>query len=124
MSIKGRYHCGKTSFEIAGKIPEQLTRCTCFFCSKRGAQYAYYRPDQFQVNALPPDDGVYRWNTQRVDHHFCNSCGRPTFSDSLVFERDGTWEQKTRRIGVNARLFDDFDAASAAIVVIDSKHLW
>jgi len=30
----------------------------------------------------------------------------------------------TRRIGVNARLFDDFDAALATITVIDGKHLW
>jgi hypothetical protein len=30
----------------------------------------------------------------------------------------------TRRIGVNARLFDDFDAALAPVVVIDGKHLW
>ena len=33
--------------------------------------------------------------------------------------RNGT----TRRTGVNARLFDNFDAALAPVVVIDGKHL-
>ena len=28
------------------------------------------------------------------------------------------------RIGVNARLFDDFDAATAPVPVIDGKNLW
>lgn len=30
----------------------------------------------------------------------------------------------TRRISVNAQLFDDFDAATAPVVVIDGKNLW
>jgi len=29
-----------------------------------------------------------------------------------------------RRIGVNARLFDGFDAAEAPVEVIDGKNLW
>ena len=124
MTIKGSCHCGKTSFEISGDIPEQLTRCTCSFCSKRGALYAYYQPEQFHINASAESDGIYRWNTKLVDHHFCKLCGIPTFSDSPAFERDGTWDQKTRRIGVNARLYEGFDAATAPVAVIDGKNLW
>jgi hypothetical protein len=41
-----------------------------------------------------------------------------------AFEKDGSWDGKTRRIGVNARLFDGFDAATAAVEVIDGKNLW
>ena len=124
MAIKGSCHCGKTHFEIAGNVPEQLTRCTCSFCAKRGVLYAYYLPEQFKVAASPQDDGVYRWKSKLVAHHFCKNCGVPTFSDSPAFEPDGSWDQKTRRIAVNARLFDNFDAASAPVAVIDGKNLW
>lgn len=124
MTIKGSCHCGKINFEINGEIPEELTRCTCSFCSKRGALYAYYQPSQFSFRTLPEGGGIYRWNTKLVEHHFCKYCGIPTFSDSPAFELDGTWDKKTRRIGVNARLFDDFDAASAPVCVIDGKNLW
>lgn len=51
-------------------------------------------------------------------------CTCATFSDSPAFEPDGKWDGSSRRIGVNARLFDDFDAALAAVTVIDGKHLW
>jgi hypothetical protein len=61
---------------------------------------------------------------QIVAHHFCAHYGRATFSDSPAFEPDGKWDGSTRRIGVNARPFDDFDAALASIAVIDGKHLW
>ncbi|MEJ8856923.1 hypothetical protein WKW79_20275 [Variovorax robiniae] len=37
---------------------------------------------------------------------------------------DGKWDGKTRRIGANARLFRDFDAAIAPVKVIDGKNLW
>lgn len=57
-------------------------------------------------------------------HHFCPVCGCGTFTDSPAFEADGSWDKSTRRIGVNARLFDNFIAADAPFVVIDGKNLW
>ena len=124
MPVEGRCHCGRTAFQIAGDLPAQVTRCTCSFCAKRGALVAYYAPDQFKVTASPIGDAVYRWNAKLVAHHFCSHCGCATFTDSPAFERDGKWDGHTRRIGVNARLFDGFDAAEAPVTVIDGKHLW
>ena len=57
-------------------------------------------------------------------HHFCASCGCGTFSDSPAYQTDGSWDGKTRRIGVNARLFDAFEAADHPVTVIDGKNLW
>lgn len=124
MTIKGSCHCGAVRFEIDGEIPAQLTRCTCSFCAKRGALLAYFSPGQFQLLPAPSGDSTYRWNTRAVAHHFCPLCGCATYSDSPDFQLDGSWDGHTRRIGVNARLLDDFDAATADITVIDGKHLW
>jgi hypothetical protein len=124
MSLKGSCHCGKVAFEIQGELPSALTRCTCSFCAKRGQLYAYYKPQQFQLLTPKTDLKTYRWNSKLVDHHFCGNCGCGTFSDSPDFKPDGTWDGVTRRIGVNARLLDDFDAATAPVTVIDGKNLW
>ncbi|MFZ6750865.1 GFA family protein [Undibacterium sp. Ren11W] len=124
MTITGSCHCGKIAFRIEGDIPTELTRCTCSYCSKRGALLAYYQPVQFQVTASASDDAIYRWNTMLVAHHFCSGCGCATYSDSPAFEPDGSWDHRSRRICVNARLFDDFNAAEARIVIIDGKNLW
>ncbi|KAF0811315.1 hypothetical protein IGB42_04210 [Andreprevotia sp. IGB-42] len=123
MTITGSCHCGKTAFRINGEIPAQLTRCTCSFCAKRGALYAYYAPEQVEVTT-PDGDALYRWQSNMVAHHFCQVCGNATYSDSPAFEMDGKWDGKTRRIAVNARLFDEFDAAEAPVTVIDGKNLW
>jgi hypothetical protein len=124
MPITGSCHCGKTAFEIDGAIPAKLTRCTCSFCAKRGTLYAYYEPAQFRLTTPAADVATYRWQTKKVAHNFCGTCGCGTFSDSPDFKSDGSWDGKTRRIGVNARLFDDFDAAAAPVQVIDGKNLW
>jgi len=123
MAIIGSCHCGRNAFRIDGEIPETLTRCTCSFCARRGALVAYFAPAQLVVTSSEAD-GIYRWNTRLVAHHFCAYCGIALYSDSPAFERDGSWDGRTRRIGVNARLFEGFDAAQAKVAVIDGKHLW
>lgn len=124
MLITGSCHCGTVQFAIEGSLPSVLTRCTCSFCAKRGALLAYYEPAQFHRTSPDAGDEIYRWNTKLVAHHFCSSCGCATFSDSPAFEPNGDWDGSTRRIGVNARLFDDYDAANAPVTVIDGKNLW
>ena len=124
MSVTGSCHCGKTAFEIQGDIPASLTRCTCSFCAKRGARWAYYTPAQFRLTTPSADLATYRWNSQTVAHNFCARCGCGTFTDSPAFQPDGSWDGTTHRIGVNARLFDDYDAATAPVQAIDGKNLW
>jgi hypothetical protein len=124
MAITGSCHCGQTAFRMEADMPASLTRCTCSFCAKRGALLAYCAPEQFHVTTQSPDDAVYRWQTKLVAHHFCAACGCAVYSDSPAFEMDGSWDGSTRRIGVNARLFDGFDAAEAPVTVIDGKNLW
>lgn len=124
MPITGRCHCGGTAFRIEGEIPEKLIRCTCSFCAKRGVLYAYFQPAQFKLMTPAGNLATYRWNAKLVAHHFCPTCGCATFSDSPAFQPDGKWDGKTRRYGVNARLFDGFDAAEAPVTVIDGKNLW
>jgi hypothetical protein len=86
--------------------------------------YAYYEPAQFHLTTPKSDLATYRWNSKLVSHHFCPNCGCGTFSDSPDFQPDGSWDGETRRIGVNARLLDNFDAATTPVVVIDGKNLW
>lgn len=123
MPITGSCHCGQSAFRIDAEVPPTLTRCTCTFCSKRGALLAYFPPARFEVTA-ESGDGVYRWQTLQVAHHFCTRCGCALYSDSPAYQPDGGWDGRTRRIGVNARLFDGYDAEAAEVVVIDGRHLW
>ena len=124
--ITGRCHCGDIAFEIDGEIPDELTRCTCSFCSKRGHLYAHFAPDQFR-RIFPQDragESTYFWNSKLVANNFCGRCGCDVYADSPVFVPDEDFKAGKRRIAVNARLFDDFEAAEHPVTVIDGKNLW
>src|SRR4030088_2535420 len=97
MLITGSFHFGATAVEIEDENPEELTRCTCSFCAKRGALYAYYQPLQFRLTTSAGNVTTYRWRPKLVAHNFCPTCGCATFSDSPAFEPDGKWDGETRR---------------------------
>ncbi len=127
MALKGSCHCGKTKFEIDGELPAALTRCTCSFCAKRGVLWAYYKPNQLRLLTPESDRAEYRWRTKNVAHYFCDTCGCGTYSDTPDLQPDGTWDGKTRRLGINARLFEEvngFEAATYPVTVIDGKNGW
>ncbi|HKD68145.1 MAG TPA: GFA family protein [Candidatus Binataceae bacterium] len=120
MIIKGSCHCGATQFEVT-EAPASVTRCTCSLCSKRGALWAYYKPDQFRVTTSREQVGTYQWRTKTVQHHFCLTCGCGTYSESPDWST-GKADFDNPRIGVNARLLDDFDIE--AVSVVDGKNMW
>ena len=122
MTLKGSCHCKATQFEVSAP-PATVTRCTCSFCSKRGALHAYYTPDTFKLTTARDRVATYQWRTFNVQHHHCAICGCPTYSESPDFST-GKPDPSRPRIGVNARLLDDFDLDAVEVVLIDGKTLW
>jgi hypothetical protein len=60
MTISGSCHCKATVFEVS-EAPANVTKCTCSFCSKRGALWAYYAPSQFSLLTPQANLSTYRW---------------------------------------------------------------
>ena len=100
-----------------------LTRCTCSFCSKRGSLWAYYTPAQFKLTTPRENVATYRWQSKTVAHHFCATCGCGTYSESPDWSK-GAPDFDNLKVGINARLFDDFDLDKVPVKVIDGKNLW
>lgn len=106
--LKASCHCGAVRFEVS-RPPEQVTRCNCSLCSRRGALWAYYRPDEFTLLAAE-GQRTYRWGDKIMESNFCGTCGCPTFNDGPDWADDGqSIDFSKRKLGVNARLFEDFD---------------
>lgn len=120
MTIKGSCYCGATRFEL-DRAPESVTACTCSYCSRTGALWAYFTPDEVRITST--SDAIF---SPRVNqHHFCPVCGIPTYGVSP------TWDLATHepdfahpRIGLNARLLEDFDLAGVEHKIIDGRNLW
>jgi hypothetical protein len=122
MTILGSCHCRGTQFEL-DHPPLGVTRCTCSFCSKRGALWAYYTPEQFRLVSGVDNLATYRWRSRTVKHHFCATCGCGTHSESPDYTA-GEPDFDNPKILVNARLLDDFDVEAVPVKIIDGKNLW
>jgi hypothetical protein len=121
MTVKGSCHCGATTFELA-EPPTTVTQCTCSFCSKRGALWAYYMPADVDLKSTD-HRGTYRWGSRTVKHHFCMICGCGTYTETPDWST-GKADFDNPKISINSRLLDDFDLSSVEVVVIDGKNLW
>jgi hypothetical protein len=135
MAVKGSCHCGGTQFAVA-KRPETVTRCTCSFCSKRGALWAYQdKEDDFALITARDRVSTYQWGSYQIEHHHCAICGCGTWSRSPLWDREtkhpvpghpvpGHPVPGRFKVQVNAWLLDDFDPSAQPIEVIDGKTLW
>ena len=122
MPIKGSCHCRATQFEV-NEAPASVTRCTCSFCAKRGPLWAYYAPDQFKLTTARDRVSTYQWRSYTVHHHHCAIGGCGTYTESPEWV-GGKPDPVKRKIGVNARLFDEFDLDKVPVQVLDGKNLW
>ena len=121
MAIKGSCHCKATSFEVS-VAPENVTRCTCSFCSKRGSLWAYYTPSQVKFDSIE-NRATYQWGSKTIKHHFCGVCGCGTYTETPDWST-GKPDFNNPKISINARLLDDFDLDAVEVVVIDGRNLW
>lgn len=121
MTILGSCHCGAIKFEIS-EAPTIVTACTCTFCTKRGALWAYFTPDRVKLSVSPEADAVYSRNGMNKHHH-CNVCGCGTFSQLPTWV-DYKADFDKPRISVNVRLFDNFDIGSLPVETLDGRNLW
>jgi len=72
----GRCHCGGVTFEV--DLPnglEELRRCNCSLCRRKGAIMASVRLQGLRVTAGEDLLTLYQWNTRAARHYFCKVCG-------------------------------------------------
>jgi hypothetical protein len=122
MAVKGSCHCGATQFEVS-EAPASVTRCTCSFCSKRGALWAYFTPEQFKLLTARDRVSTYQWRSYLIEHHHCAICGCGTYTETPGWV-EGKPDFSQRKVSVNARLLDEFDLDAVPAEVIDGRNLW
>ena len=91
--------CGVVTITVP-RPPDSITQCNCSLCTKLGTRWAYYRPDEVDVDEGALDsfsrlDMAEPW----IRNFRCATCGCPTHW-RLIRPLD---EPKS---GVNANLFE------------------
>ncbi len=73
---EGSCHCGSVQFEFTlPKGLEQLRRCDCSMCRRRGAVVASVPLSGINITQGKELLSLYQFNTKTAKHYFCSNCG-------------------------------------------------
>jgi hypothetical protein len=95
----GSCHCGAVRFRVDAEI-EELTRCDCSLCRRKGAMMAKVPGGGLTILAGEAELTLYQWNHRIARHYFCRHCGIYTFHRKRA---------DPSSYGVNVGCLEDFD---------------
>ncbi len=116
MTHAGSCHCGRIAFTVEGDVTQAID-CNCSMCRRRGSLLAFFPRDAFALTSKEGDYATYRFNTGRIAHHFCGTCGVAPFSEAT--------DPKSGQpmVAVNLRCLTGVDLASLQVRHFDGAHL-
>lgn len=109
----GSWHCGAVRFRVDAEI-EELTRCDCSLCRRKGALMAKVPERGLTVEAGEENLTLYQWNTGVARHWFCRTCG------IYPFHRKRSAPDS---YGVNVGCLEDFDVTAYPYRLADGQTM-
>jgi hypothetical protein len=109
--------CGRVRLELA-KRPDFVNACNCTLCSKSGAYWAYFHPDDVAVTGNT--NGYSREDKENpaAEIRFCPQCGTTTH---FVLTPGAVAQYGNVQMGVNMRLADEKDLAGIELRFPDGR---
>ena len=110
----GHCHCGAVTLTITRK-PEVVVDCDCSWCSKTGARWGYFTPEELVVTGTTRTYANRDRNPPYVALHFCGECGCVTHWTGLpILEEE--------RVGANMRMFGNNAVSGVELRFYDGKN--
>ncbi|WP_207484136.1 GFA family protein [Arenibaculum pallidiluteum] len=81
MSFEGSCHCGAVTFTVEADLPGGAISCNCSHCRRKGFLLAFFPASAVIVNSGEDALLSYRFNTHRLNHRFCQTCGVQPFAE-------------------------------------------
>ncbi|MGI2031352.1 GFA family protein [Rhizobium panacihumi] len=75
----GGCQCGAVSFEADADLDKTVT-CNCSRCQRLGAVLAFTPKAAFSLKSGEENLSEYRFNSMKLQHLFCKTCGIQSFS--------------------------------------------
>jgi hypothetical protein len=95
---EGGCHCRAVRYRATLDLGEPVIACNCSICRTKGLLLSFVPDDMLQVRQGQGDLADYRFNTHKIAHRFCRTCGVEVFGQ---VEGKGS--------AVNVRTLDDVD---------------
>jgi hypothetical protein len=109
--------CGQLRVEAA-KRPDFVHECNCTLCSKSGAQWGYFHPDEVSVAGEAQGYSRADKDAPNAEIRFCATCGSTTH---FVLTEGAVARFGNTMMGVNMRLAEAGDLAGIELRFPDGR---
>ena len=85
---EGSCHCGRVAYEVEADLAKTIT-CNCSYCQRRGSVLAFSPATSFTLTKGEDALSEYRFNSQKIQHLFCETCGMELSRERIVLDAAG-----------------------------------
>ena len=112
----GGCHCGKVKYEVSVDLSKPVIECNCSHCQVKGLLLSFVPESSFKIISGENELSEYRFNTGKISHLFCQSCGVESFGKGKNSKNEGT-------VAINVRTIDDIDLTTLHRMPYDGKKV-
>jgi hypothetical protein len=114
MKHTGSCHCKKVTYEADLDISKPAIECDCSHCSAKGLLLQFIPESSFTLTSGEDSLKEYRFNTHKIAHQFCDTCGQQPFAR-------GTDAEGNTVVSINMRSLDDVEVVDLIRMPYDGK---
>lgn len=111
---KGGCHCKKVRYEVNIDLAPPVLECNCSHCQEKGMLLSFVDAKDFMLLSGEESLTEYRFNTEKIAHLFCSTCGVQSFGRGN--KKDGS-----PTVAVNVRTIDGIDLATLTRLPVDGR---
>ncbi len=109
---EGGCHCGAVRYRATLDLAEPVIACNCSICKAKGVLLSFVPDDRLELQQGEGGLVDYRFNTEKIAHRFCRTCGVEVFG--LVEGQGAAVNVRTLDgVDIDALTRQPFDGASA-----------
>jgi hypothetical protein len=112
----GGCHCKKVRYEVKIDLSKQALECNCSHCQIKGLLLEFVPESDFTLTAGEGEMTEYRFNTNKLEHLFCKTCGVEAFCK-------GADDKGNMTVAINVRTIDDIDLSTITRMPYNGKDI-
>jgi hypothetical protein len=109
----GSCQCGAVAFEVDTDL-EGVIECNCSHCYRKGLALTFVAPDAFRLHVGEDALSEHTFNTHRIKHLFCATCGVQSFAL-------GSTPGGEPMVAINVRTLTDVEPWSWTATRVDGR---
>lgn len=109
----GGCHCKKVRYEVVIDLTQPVIECNCSHCQVKGFLLSFVPETNFTLLSGEENLTEYRFNTEKLQHLFCKTCGVQAFASG---ENEGV-----RMRAINVRSIDGIELESLQQIPFDGR---